>query len=187
MGIIIHETHVICIPETDVASASKHMSRPKTELPELPIAVLSQVTGIAKRIGVIVGDISGVESDGVKALLIEEAVINAVSHGNQADVTKEARVKLRGVLTNGIVHLQIVIEDEGTTLFSVQDEIDEALDFDNLERPNGRGMLMMREVAKYSIEGPELLPNNSGKRLTFTKDIPLHTNHTLSGQISTQA
>jgi len=185
MGIIISEEHVICISEEDVASVSEHMARPKADLPKLPMAVLSQVTGIANRIGSLVTSLSGVESEGVRSLLIEEAVINAVSHGNQADVTKEARVKLRGVLTNGVVHLEIYIEDEGTKLFSVEQEIDEALDPENLERPNGRGMLMMREVAKYTITDPVLLDNNRGKRLTFTKEIPLHTDHILSCQAST--
>ena len=105
-------------------------------------------------------------------------------------MTKQARVKLRAVLANGIVQLQIDIEDEGTTLFSVEKEIEEALDLENLERTNGRGMLMMRDVAKYDIVGPELIQSPDGvigKRLVFTKDIPLHPNHVLAGEFSTPA
>jgi serine/threonine-protein kinase RsbW len=71
-------------------------------------------------------------------LAIEEALINAIKHGNQMDRAKKVFVTYRLGPGNFEVH----ITDEGTG-FDPQDVPDPCAP-ENLERPSGRGLMLMR-------------------------------------------
>jgi serine/threonine-protein kinase RsbW len=76
-------------------------------------------------------------SFGIK-LAIEEAIVNAIKHGNLMDASKMVKVRY----TVNDAHFLIEIEDQGEG-FRPEDVPDPTLP-ENLERPCGRGLLLMR-------------------------------------------
>jgi serine/threonine-protein kinase RsbW len=71
-------------------------------------------------------------------LAVEEALMNAIKHGNQLDPAKTVVVDYRLNSTD----LEIVIEDEGPG-FDPSSVPDPTLE-ENLELPSGRGLMLMR-------------------------------------------
>jgi serine/threonine-protein kinase RsbW len=74
---------------------------------------------------------------GIK-LALEEALVNAIKHGNQMDRTRTVRIAYRVTPER----FDIRITDEGTG-FNPEDVPDPTV-FENLERPCGRGLWLMR-------------------------------------------
>jgi serine/threonine-protein kinase RsbW len=83
-------------------------------------------------------------------LALEEALVNAIKHGNQLDPGKKVHISYRFLADR----LEIRITDEGPG-FDPEDVPDPTA-AENLERPCGRGLMLMRhymsEVA-YSARG----------------------------------
>lgn len=71
-------------------------------------------------------------------LAVEEALVNAIKHGNRLDETKT--VKVVGRVEADELKLQITDEGQGFDPASVPD----CTDPENLEVPSGRGLLLMR-------------------------------------------
>jgi serine/threonine-protein kinase RsbW len=71
-------------------------------------------------------------------LALEEAIVNAIKHGNGGDPTKSIRL----AYCVSRQQLLVEIEDEGDG-FDLQ-SVPDPLDPENLERPCGRGLLLMR-------------------------------------------
>lgn len=71
-------------------------------------------------------------------MAVEEALVNAIKHGNQMDPAKQVRVIYALNLENFEVH----ITDEGPG-FAPEDVPDPTAP-ENLERPCGRGLLLIR-------------------------------------------
>ncbi|MEM1062536.1 MAG: ATP-binding protein [Planctomycetota bacterium] len=71
-------------------------------------------------------------------LAMEEALMNAIRHGNGGDRSKQVRVWYEYV--DGCASVRV--EDEGPG-FDPSDVPDPTLD-ENLERPGGRGIMLMR-------------------------------------------
>jgi serine/threonine-protein kinase RsbW len=98
---------------------------------DLP-SVLDPVAGAMTRLGY--------PSEAVFAvrLALEEALVNAVKHGNKGDPAKRVRVRYR--VTD--VEFWAEVQDEGAGFdpSAVPDPLDE----EGLARPSGRGLLMMR-------------------------------------------
>jgi len=74
---------------------------------------------------------------GIK-LALEEAIVNAMKHGNQMDRNKTVRITYK-VEPN---RFEVIITDEGPG-FDPED-VPDPTEFENLERPCGRGLLLMR-------------------------------------------
>jgi serine/threonine-protein kinase RsbW len=91
-------------------------------------------------------------------LAIEEAMVNAIKHGNQMDPEKKVRVSCR--VTSGSVRIEIEDEGEG---FDVSDIPDPTAD-ENLERPCGRGLMLMRAFMT------SITYNERGNRVVLVKD-----------------
>jgi serine/threonine-protein kinase RsbW len=90
-------------------------------------------------------------------LALEEALVNAIKHGNGMDPAKSVRVSC--LINDGMVHVEI--EDEGPG-FDVSDVPDPTAE-ENLERPCGRGIMLMRAfMSKVEY-------NSKGNRLTLEK------------------
>ena len=90
-------------------------------------------------------------------LALEEALVNAIKHGNGLDPNKHVRVGCQ--ITDEKV--RIVIEDEGAG-FRLEDVPDPTEDA-NLEKPCGRGIMLMRaflSLVEY---------NDRGNRVTLEK------------------
>jgi len=93
---------------------------------------------------------------GIK-LALEEAIVNAVKHGNQMDNNKKVHVQFR-VLPE---RFEIDITDEGPG-YDPGDVPDPLAD-ENLERPSGRGLFLMRHyMTEVTVHPP-------GNRLTMCK------------------
>ncbi len=71
-------------------------------------------------------------------LAIEEAVVNAIRHGNQFDPTKTVKIACR--ITPH--HLWVAIEDEGEGFDPCA--VPDCTCEDRLEVPSGRGVMLMR-------------------------------------------
>jgi serine/threonine-protein kinase RsbW len=71
-------------------------------------------------------------------LAVEEALANAIGHGNQLDPTKQVHVVLS--LSKTLLRIEIADEGNGFDPGSVPDPTDP----DNLETASGRGIMLMR-------------------------------------------
>ncbi|WP_373649819.1 ATP-binding protein [Schlesneria sp. DSM 10557] len=87
-------------------------------------------------------------------LAVDEAVTNAIKHGNQLSPEKKVRIDFR----KSDAGVRIEIEDEGDG-FRPEDVPDCTAD-ENLERPTGRGLMLMREFMtriEYSEKGNKVV------------------------------
>jgi serine/threonine-protein kinase RsbW len=95
-------------------------------------------------------------------LTISESMINAIQHGNKADPSKQATLKISSTGDN----IEIIVEDQGSG-FKL-DKIADPTDIANLLKPSGRGILIIRsfmdEVDLTQREG-------GGCRLRMVKKI----------------
>jgi len=82
-------------------------------------------------------DFSDKDLFGVK-LALEEALVNAIKHGNGMDPEKVVRV--RCTVNSTMVEIDIEDEGEGFDPGDVPDPTDD----DNLDKPSGRGLMLMR-------------------------------------------
>jgi len=99
---------------------------------------------------------------GVK-LALEEALVNAIKHGNGLDPEKV--VKVRCAVSAEKVEIDIEDEGEGFDPLDVPDPTDD----DNLEKPSGRGLMLMRAFMT-SIEY-----NDRGNRVVMAKTRTVET------------
>ena len=90
-------------------------------------------------------------------LALEEALVNAIKHGNQMDRSKKVRVSYRSLPDR----LEIHITDDGTG-FDPEDVPDPTA-VENLERPCGRGLMLMRHYMT------EVSYNTRGNSVRMTK------------------
>jgi serine/threonine-protein kinase RsbW len=94
---------------------------------------------VQERIVQLLEELSYDERDvfGVR-LAIEEALVNAIKHGNRMDPTKTVRITCQVARDR----VRIEIEDQGEG-FQPEEVPDPTAD-ENLERPCGRGIMLMR-------------------------------------------
>jgi len=90
-------------------------------------------------------------------LALEDALVNAIKHGNQMDRAKKVHIQY---LVNHD-RFEIQIRDEGSG-FDPED-VPDPLAVENLERPCGRGLLLMRHYMTEVVFHPP------GNRLSMAK------------------
>ncbi|VTR96878.1 ATP-binding protein [Tuwongella immobilis] len=90
-------------------------------------------------------------------LAVEEALVNAIKHGNQMDPAK--RVEILYQISPNRFHIRIADEGPGFD----PDDVPDPCDPENLERECGRGLLLMR----YYMT--ELVYHGKGNVVTMTK------------------
>lgn len=88
-------------------------------------------------------------------LALEEAICNAIKHGHRHDPSKTAEIRWR-VLPD---HTLFEVEDEGSG-FDL-DLVRDATAGENIERPSGRGLLLIRHFAAW------VRHNRQGNCITF--------------------
>jgi len=91
-------------------------------------------------------------------LALEEGLANAVKHGNQLNPAKQVKVECQ-LLDDCMI--RVTIEDEGAGFNP--EEVPDPTDFANLDKPSGRGIVLMRAFMD------EVLYNDRGNQLTFCK------------------
>jgi serine/threonine-protein kinase RsbW len=90
-------------------------------------------------------------------LALEEALVNAIKHGNQMDRSKKVHIAYRVSPERFDIH----IADEGPG-FDPED-VPDPMAIENLERPCGRGLLLMRHyMTEVTFHPP-------GNRVTMCK------------------
>ncbi len=97
----------------------------------------------------------GYDADTIFAikLSLEEALTNAVKHGNRNDPSKRITVRYYVDAERTVV----MVRDEGGGF--VPDEIPDPTAEENLERPSGRGLMLMQSYmtkVAFSAEGSEI-------------------------------
>jgi serine/threonine-protein kinase RsbW len=105
-------------------------------------------------------------------LAMEEALVNAIKHGNCDDPTKHVCVSYQLHAANPHPESKCVlieIEDQGRGFHP--DEVLDPTIPENLERPNGRGLMLMRRFMSW------VRFNEQGNRVTMCKYCSLATEH----------
>jgi len=92
------------------------------------------------------------------ALAVEEAVANGFDHGTRGDPAKAVRVRYHVTSRRAFVE----VEDDGEGF--VPREVADPLDEQRLDCPDGRGLLLMRELTSW------LQHNDRGNRVTLCKE-----------------
>jgi len=90
-------------------------------------------------------------------LALEEALVNAIKHCNQSYPAKKVRISYRLLADR----FEVAISDEGTG-FNPEDVPDPTA-AENLERPCGRGLMLMRHYMS------EVRYNDRGNAVTMSK------------------
>jgi len=96
-------------------------------------AVQERIISLLEQMDYPMRDVFGVR------LALEEALVNAIKHGNQMDPSKKVHIECRV----NAERIWIRIRDEGQG-FDINALPDPTLE-ENLEKPSGRGVLLMRE------------------------------------------
>lgn len=91
-------------------------------------------------------------------LAVEEALTNAIKHGNGSDPDKKVRIEYG--LNETRDQMRIHIEDEGPGFDP--DDVPDPTDPEFLERPCGRGIMLIRHYARGRVEF-----NEKGNALTM--------------------
>jgi serine/threonine-protein kinase RsbW len=76
-------------------------------------------------------------------LALEEAIVNAIKHGNRMDPEKIVRIQWEVNAT----YVKVTIEDQGDG-FKVED-VPDPTDDENLDKPGGRGIMLMRSFMSH--------------------------------------
>jgi serine/threonine-protein kinase RsbW len=120
-------------PPVPAATTATLLVRAASDLPRVLDPVEAAMAGLAypRR------DILGVR------LALEEAMVNALKHGHRGDPAKAARVRYR--VTTDKVMAEVVDEGPGFDPGRVADP----LAGENLDRPCGRGLLLMRHYMTW--------------------------------------
>jgi len=87
-------------------------------------------------------------------LALEEALVNAIKHGNGMDPNKQVHVTCQV----DEVQARVTIRDEGTGFDPC--DVPDPTDDDNLEKPGGRGIMLMRAFmteVSYASDGKEVI------------------------------
>ena len=90
-------------------------------------------------------------------LALEEAIVNAMKHGNQMDPAKRVNICYRIRADR----FDVIVTDEGPGYDP--DDIPDPLADENLERPSGRGLFLMRHYMS------EIIVHPPGNRLSLCK------------------
>lgn len=91
-------------------------------------------------------------------LSLEEAITNAIRHGNRQDPGKEVHVICRV----DEVRIEVVVTDQGEG-FNPEDVPDPTLE-EFIERPSGRGLMLMRSYLSFCEY------SEGGRRITMVRE-----------------
>jgi serine/threonine-protein kinase RsbW len=106
------------------------------------LEVQERIVDTLENLGYSTRDVFGVR------LALEEALVNAIKHGNRNDPRKRVHIECR--ISDEMVIVEIEDEGPGFDLEEVPDPTAE----ENLEKPSGRGIMLMRAfMTRVEYEG----------------------------------
>jgi serine/threonine-protein kinase RsbW len=141
------------------AAGRRAWSRPATPPPiMLTLRTTEEVPGILDAVETLMVAL-GYPAKDIFAfrLALEEALVNAIRHGHACDPARQARVRLQ---LNG-EQVQVEVEDEGPGFDPAA--VPDPLTLDGLQRPSGRGLLLMRAYLTW------LCYNEKGNGVTLCR------------------
>jgi len=101
-------------------------------------------------------------------LALEEALVNAIRHGNRLDESKQVHVACR--MSPDLIRIEITDEGEGFDPSAIPDPTDPS----NIEAPSGRGIMLMRNFMsreEYNDTGNHVvMEKERGKKDAPKKD-----------------
>ena len=109
--------------------------------------VQERIVGLLEQRGWPMREVFGVR------LALEEALVNAIKHGNRMDPSKQVYIACRMASDE----VGVVIEDQGDG-FKLED-VPDPTDDENLDKPGGRGIMLIRTfmtVVEYHAKGNRL-------------------------------
>ena len=77
-------------------------------------------------------------------LVLDEALVNAVTHGNRSDATKKARVRAYHNTTASPAKITFLVEDEGPGFR--EEDLPDPNAPENLLEESGRGVILIRSI-----------------------------------------
>ncbi len=118
---------------------------------------IENISPIQKEILDLAGDL-GFEEDALFCLrlALDEAMANAIMHGNKFDETKDVNVQV----TTQPDEIVVAVCDEGCGFD--QSCLKDPTQGENIQKPNGRGIFLIREFTK------DVRFNEKGNQITFT-------------------
>jgi len=155
---------IIQEPEDDVAVLAVELQRPQAS--RKTISINSSPTELVRVEDIIMPTLiaKGYGERHLFAikLALEEAIMNAIKHGNQLDPTKKVTVEF--TLEKDKAVLAVADEGDGFNPSSVPDPTED----DHLDSPYGRGLILIRAYMD-KVEFSE-----NGAKITMTKYAPWH-------------
>lgn len=115
-------------------------------------AIQERIVAVLEELGYPHADVFGMR------LALEEAIVNAIKHGNRLDPTKSVHIEC-DVRQDRV---RVVVEDEGSGFDP--NKLPDPTSEENLDLPCGRGVLLMRHFLT------ELSYNDRGNRVTLEKE-----------------
>ncbi len=129
-------------------STSQHINETIASDLEAAERIQNRIIGLLEALEFSARDLFGMR------LALEEAIVNAIKHGNRMDPSKSVRVSCEADASHAVV----IIEDEGTG-FAPTDVPDPTAE-ENLEKPGGRGIMLMKAFmtrVEYNKKGNRVL------------------------------
>jgi serine/threonine-protein kinase RsbW len=90
-------------------------------------------------------------------MAVEEAVVNAIEHGNKRDASKTVQLDFR--VSPELCYIDIIDQGEGFDPASLRDCTDEEF----VDKPRGRGVMLIKELMSEAVY------NEKGNRLTMLR------------------
>jgi serine/threonine-protein kinase RsbW len=118
-------------------AAGRAWARVSLRHDEEVVPLLERVTAAMSLLGYPPRDVIGLR------LALEEAVVNGLKHGNGRDPAKQVVVRY----SVGFEEVLVEVEDEGPGFDPAQ--VPDPTAPENLEKPGGRGLLLMRHFATW--------------------------------------
>lgn len=138
-----------CWPDSeDERSFDDHWRCTRLSHTDEVMPLVEAVTGLMEAEGYLRKDVFGM------GLALEEALVNAIRHGNQNDPSKHVQVRYRVSQQRAMVD----VEDEGQGFDP--DSVPDPTAPENLRRPSGRGVFLMRHYTdemRFSGRGNKVL------------------------------
>lgn len=136
-----------CLPYSNTAYLQGFQVQITSQSGEMT-AIQNRVAGLLQELEYSDRDLFSVR------LALEEALVNAIKHGNRKDPNKNVRI---GCLID-TQKVRIEVEDRGAG-FEVE-QVPAPIADDNLKKPNGRGILLLRtfmNAVEYNERGNRLV------------------------------
>lgn len=102
---------------------------------------LKNVIPFVEKVSKKILELTGIQEEAFKTkLVLEEAITNAMRHGNKLEANKEVNIKI--MASSEKIFIEVTDQGQGFDFLNVADPTVK----ENLTRPGGRGVYLIREI-----------------------------------------